>query len=73
MKRKPFGILMVTQFPEEAYLFHRLIVLNQGRIAFNDSPNAVFKHVAELHRMGVDIPVHVEMQLFLEAVHVRPD
>jgi energy-coupling factor transport system ATP-binding protein len=73
MKRKSFGVLMVTQFSEEASSFHRLIILNEGRIAFDDSPDAVFRHVEELHVMGVDIPVHMEFRNILKGMNADTD
>jgi hypothetical protein len=44
-----------------------LIVLDKGKIAFDDSPDCVFQHIQELHRLGVGAPVEIEMQPLLKA------
>jgi energy-coupling factor transport system ATP-binding protein len=64
---KSCGILLVTQFPIEAAPFDRLIVLDKGKIAFDDSPDSVFQHIQELHRLGVGVPVEIEMRPLLKA------
>ncbi|NOZ62716.1 MAG: ATP-binding cassette domain-containing protein, partial [Calditrichaeota bacterium] len=35
-------IIFVTQFPEEAELTDRLIIMNKGEIAYDDAPDVVF-------------------------------
>ncbi len=34
----------------------RLIVMNKGRVVFDDTPREVFKHSAELEEMGLAAP-----------------
>jgi len=55
------GVLLVTQFPEEALWCERLIVLDDGGIVFDDAPETVFQNQDELKRLGLDIPVHLEL------------
>ncbi|MCP4632549.1 MAG: ATP-binding cassette domain-containing protein [candidate division Zixibacteria bacterium] len=38
-------IINITQFPEEAFLSERLIVMDEGNIVYDDSPESVFKRV----------------------------
>lgn len=59
------GVLLVTQYPEEAMDCDRLVVMDQGRIAFDGLPIEVFQNVKELRRMGLDVPVEVELGKFL--------
>ncbi len=59
------GILLVTQFPDEALMFDRLVVMDKGQIVFNDSPDRVFQNIEALHRMGVGVPVEYELDAYL--------
>ncbi|MFZ5518349.1 MAG: ATP-binding cassette domain-containing protein [Candidatus Zhuqueibacterota bacterium] len=60
-------IILVTQFPEEALHADRLIVLEKGSIIFDDQPEIVFRNVAELKSMGLEVPPEFEiLPLLLE-------
>ena len=63
---KSTSILLVTQFPVEVIAFQRLIILDKGRIVFDDSPETVFQHIDELHHMGVGVPIENEMRSLLK-------
>jgi len=62
------GILFVTQYPEEALGFDRLIVFNEGELAMSGKPIDVFRNVQEMRSLGLDIPASVELDLFLKEV-----
>jgi energy-coupling factor transport system ATP-binding protein len=64
IERSGMGILLVTQYPEEALGFDRLVVMDRGKIVFDGPPRIVFQNVEELHRMGLDVPVEVELDSF---------
>ena len=34
----------------------RIVVMNQGRVAFNGEPREVFRHYRELEQMGLSAP-----------------
>ena len=59
-------ILSITHDIEEAYLSDRVIVMNKGKIMFNDSPINVFKHEEELLEMDLDIPFVYKLKKELE-------
>ena len=60
-------LILITQFPEEALESDRLIIMNQGRIVFNDAPNIVFQNVDQLKEIGLDVPVEFEIgQILVE-------
>ena len=59
------GVLLVTQFPDEALMCERLLVMDGGTIVFNDSPLDVFRHKDDLRRIGLDVPVKVELASYL--------
>lgn len=62
------GILLVTQFPEEALRFDRLIVLNEGELVLSGKPVDVFSDFNIMRSLGLDIPASVELDLFLKEV-----
>jgi energy-coupling factor transport system ATP-binding protein len=57
-KGKQIGIILITQFPSEALLADRLIVLHAGHVVFDARPMDVFAHDEELRRLGVSVPLH---------------
>ncbi len=54
-------IIFVTQFPEEAELADRLIIMNKGEIAYDDPPHVVFQNVSELQKMNLHVPLKYEI------------
>lgn len=64
IKRSGMGILLVTQYAEEALSFDRLVVMERGKIVFDGPPRTVFQNVEELRQMGLDVPVEVELDPF---------
>jgi energy-coupling factor transport system ATP-binding protein len=61
MKTRRVGVLMVTQYPEEALECDRLIVMDQGRIVLDGKPREVFRRRALLKRLGLNVPVEAEL------------
>ena len=59
------GVLLVTQFPDEALMCDRLLVMDGGTIVFNDFPLDVFRHKDDLRRIGLDVPVKVELASYM--------
>ncbi len=56
-KRNPsLTVLNITHELEEAYDSDRVIVMNDGKIVMDDTPDAVFSHDDELKAMNLDIP-----------------
>ncbi len=49
-------VLNVTHELEEAYDSDRVIVMNDGKIVYDDAPEVVFSHDDELRSMNLDIP-----------------
>ena len=51
------GIVLVSHSMEDvANYVNRLIVLSDGRIAFDDTPREIFRHRSELEAMGLSVP-----------------
>ena len=60
-KARGFTILLITQFPSEALLAERLIIMDEGKIIKDGKPNDIFRNVKELQSMGVRVPVEYEV------------
>ena len=56
-EEKGITIILVTHSMEEiADYAERLIVMDEGRVRFDDTPAEVFKHREELEKMGLTVP-----------------
>lgn len=56
-KERGITILLVSHSMEDiAKYVERLIVMNHGEVAFDDTPKAVFAHFEELEKMGLAAP-----------------
>jgi energy-coupling factor transport system ATP-binding protein len=62
------GFLFVTQFPDEALAFERLLVLREGLLAFDGRPSDFFGDPDACRRAGVGVPVSVALDRFLEGL-----
>ena len=60
-KEKGITIIHITHNMNEAVDADRVIVINDGSVSMNDTPKKVFSDVAELHRIGLDVPQVTEM------------
>ena len=55
-------IILVSHSMEDVARYaHRLLVMNQGKLEFDDTPREVFRHLEELESMGLSAPqaVHI--------------
>lgn len=50
-------VILVTQYPSEALMCDRLLILDKGVFAFDGIPMKVFQNTDALIRMGVSIPI----------------
>lgn len=51
------GVVLVSHSMEDVATYtERLLVMNEGRVAFDDTPRNVFTHVDELEKMGLSAP-----------------
>ena len=49
-------VIMITHYMDEAAMAKRVLVLDEGAIAFDGTPSEVFEHEEELRRCGLDVP-----------------
>lgn len=54
-------VVLITHYMEEAAEADRVVVMNDGRILFDDAPRGVFSHVRELKEVGLDVPQATEL------------
>jgi len=54
-------IILITQFPEEALITDRLLVMQQGKIIMDEAPRIVFQQVDQLKNIGLQAPVEFEV------------
>lgn len=55
-RKKNITIVLITHYMEEAARSDRVVVLDEGKVRFDDAPYKVFEHEEELIAMGLDVP-----------------
>ena len=60
------SIILVTHFMDEAVNADRVIVMNDGVICFDGTPEEVFKNTEELKKIGLSVPKPLELSLELK-------
>jgi energy-coupling factor transport system ATP-binding protein len=61
-KNDGFTIILVTQFPNEALVSQRLIIMDKGGIVMDGEPNQIFKkNVGKLKEIGIRVPAEYEI------------
>lgn len=60
---KEFGItvILITHYMDEAVKADRVVVMDGGRIAIDDTPKEVFKNVEKMKGLGLDVPQATEL------------
>jgi energy-coupling factor transport system ATP-binding protein len=64
------GFVFVTQYPDEALTCDRLILLGEGRIAYDGPPRDGFRDGELCRRLQIGVPASVELERFWE--EIRP-
>ena len=49
-------VINITHYMEEAARADRVLVINDGKLIFDGAPKRIFKHVDELHEIGLEAP-----------------
>jgi len=57
--------VLITQFPEEALLADRLLILQRGRTVMDGPPETLLRRTEELAGLGLDSPVRFKLQQLL--------
>ena len=64
------AIILVTHLLEEAARAQRVVVLEQGQIAFDGTPAAVFADLEQMRGLKLDIPAPIELAARLRAAGI---
>jgi len=59
-------IILVTHFMDEAVNADRVVVMNDGVVVFDGTPEEVFKNKEELKKIGLSVPKPLELALELK-------
>lgn len=59
-------IVFITHFMDEAAQADRVIVIDEGKVLFDDVPKSVFSHVDALKQVGLDVPQVAELAYLLK-------
>lgn len=65
-KQEKITVIHITHFMEEALDADRLIVLNDGKIAFDGVPKEVFAHYEELKKIKLAVPWETQLAISLQ-------
>lgn len=65
-REKGITIVQITHYMDEATAADRVLVMDGGKITVDGDPRAVFSHVEELKRAGLDVPQPAELAFQLK-------
>ncbi len=54
-------IVLITHYMDEAAQCGRVVVMDKGKVILDNTPRAVFSHVAEMKKIGLDVPQVTEL------------
>lgn len=54
-------IVLITHYMDEAAQCGRVVVMDKGKVVLDDTPRAVFSHVDEIKKIGLDVPQVTEL------------
>lgn len=60
-REKGITVVLITHYMDEAAQCGRVVVMDKGRVALDDTPRAVFSHVDEIKKIGLDVPQVTEL------------
>ena len=72
LHREGITVILITHFMEEAVQAERVIILNQGEVLLDGSPEEVFSHSDMIKEARLDVPMVVEIadHLRSKGIHV---
>ena len=66
-------IVLITHYMEEAAQADRVIVMDEGNILLDDTPEEVFSHVEQMKQIGLDVPQVTELVYELQQAGIPLD
>ncbi|MFX3624242.1 MAG: energy-coupling factor ABC transporter ATP-binding protein [Ectobacillus sp.] len=70
VRKKRITVLSITHDLEEAAQSDRIIVLNNGRIIREGTPEVLFQYADELQQIGLDVPFSVKLTKMLQTRNI---
>ncbi|QOX65522.1 energy-coupling factor transporter ATPase [Anoxybacterium hadale] len=61
LNREGITILLITHFMDEAARADRVIIMEQGRVILDGTPEEVYGHAEEIKQLGLDVPFAVDV------------
>jgi energy-coupling factor transport system ATP-binding protein len=58
---KRVGVILASQYPEEIAVCDRLLVIDRGKVRYDDEPARVYRHASILKELGLNVPVEAEL------------
>jgi ABC-type multidrug transport system ATPase subunit len=58
--------IFITQYPEEMLTVDRLLVMHDGKIVADDTPESVYSRVEFLKNMGLEPPIEYQLKQLFE-------
>ena len=68
MLNREYGItiVLITHYMEEAAQANRVVVMDDGKVVLDNTPQEVFSHVETLKKIGLDVPQVTELAYRLQ-------
>src|SRR5699024_15434 len=68
-------IVLITHYMDEAVLGDRVMLMSEGEILMDGTPNEIFKEVEKVKELGLDVPQVTELafELRKEGINVQED
>lgn len=72
-KEENITVINITHYMEEAALADRVIILNDGKLIMDGTPDEVFTHQKKLLDIGLDVPQSVDLANKLKSAGIKLD
>ena len=69
-QEKNMTVILITQYMDEAARFDRILVMSEGRLVMDGTPQEIFSERELLHSYGLEVPVPVQLALDLKEAGV---
>jgi len=68
-----FSLLLITQYSREAVMCDRVIVLHDGEVAADDSPEKIFsENQSLLKQIGIEVPLEYRLKTLVPGIDIEP-
>lgn len=64
-------VVLITHYMDEAVKADRVVVMEQGRVLVDGTPEYVFQNVGLLHSVSLDVPQETELMFRLRAHNIK--